>query len=68
MDMARQDTTRQDEGRDRERSGERMPTGVKVALFAVLGVIMLGALHLIMARGPAMLLDLAALSRSFLCF
>jgi hypothetical protein len=43
-----------------------IPTGVRRALLAVLGLILAGALYLVAVRGEALLLDLSAL-RAF-CF
>ena len=43
-----------------------LPGSVRRALFAVLGIVLAGALYLIAVRGEALLLDLSAL-RAF-CF
>ena len=50
----------------RDAARQLLPGGVRRALFAVLGLLLAGALYLIAVRGEALLLDLAAL-RAF-CF
>ncbi len=49
-----------------EAARQLLPRGVRRALFAVLGIVLAGALYLVAVRGEALLLDLAAL-RAF-CF
>jgi hypothetical protein len=41
--------------------------GVKVAAGAALGVVLLGAVYLYAVRGQALLLDLATMTRAWLC-
>jgi uncharacterized membrane protein len=45
-----------------------MPTRVRVAVFAAVAALMLGALYLVSVRGQALLLDLTALSQRVFCF
>jgi len=51
---------------ERDATRQLLPRGVRHTLFAVLGIVLAGALFLITVRGEALLLDLAAL-RAF-CF
>jgi hypothetical protein len=51
---------------ERGAARQLLPGGVRRALFAVLGIVLAGALYLFAVRGEALLLDLAAL-RAF-CF
>jgi hypothetical protein len=51
---------------ERATGRQLLPPAVRRALFAVLGVLLAGALYLVAVRGEALLLDLAAL-RAF-CF
>jgi hypothetical protein len=45
-----------------------MPAGVRLAVLAAAGVILVGALYLISVRGEALLLDLSALGARIFCF
>ena len=46
-----------------------MPTGVRRALLAALGLVLTGALYLIAVRGEALLADLSAFSQRIMaCF
>jgi hypothetical protein len=46
-----------------------MPAGVRRALFAVLGLVLAGALYLIAVRGEALLADLSVLGQRIIaCF
>jgi hypothetical protein len=48
---------------------QAMPARVRRALFAVLGVLLAGALYLIAVRGEALLADLSALGQGIIaCF
>ena len=49
-----------------EAARQQLPGGVRRVLFAVLGLLLAGALYLVAVRGEALLLDLTAL-RAF-CF
>jgi hypothetical protein len=51
-----------------DRGRDRMPAGVRRALFGVVGLVMAGALYLIAVRGQALLVDLSALSSRIFCF
>jgi hypothetical protein len=44
-----------------------MPSGVRLAVLAVVGIICLGALYLVSVRGEALLLDLSALGARIFC-
>lgn len=46
----------------------RMPTGIKFALLSTLALLITVAVYLAAVRGPAILLDLSGLARSFICF
>ena len=46
----------------------RMPSGIKFALLSTLALLVTGAVYLAAVRGPAILLDLTGLARSFICF
>jgi hypothetical protein len=52
---------------DREADRQAMPGAVRWAVFAVVGLALVGALYLVAVRGEALLLDLSALGRIF-CF
>jgi hypothetical protein len=54
----------QEAGRQRD----RMPAGVRRALFGAVGVVFAGALYLIAVRGEALLVDLSAFSQRIFCF
>jgi hypothetical protein len=45
-----------------------MPPTVRRALYAVLGIVLAGALYLIAVRGEALLADLSAFSQRIFCF
>lgn len=46
-----------------------MPAGVRRALFALVGLVLAGALYLIAVRGEALLADLSAFSQGVIaCF
>jgi hypothetical protein len=47
---------------------ERMPAGVRWALFGTVGVLLLSTLYLIAVRGEALLVDLQGLSQRIFCF
>ena len=47
---------------------DRMPAGVRHALFGAVGLLFVGALYLIAVRGEALLVDLSALSQRIFCF
>jgi hypothetical protein len=47
---------------------ERMPAGLRYAVFGAVGLLLTGALYLIAVRGEALLVDLAALSGRIFCF
>ena len=44
------------------------PRHLRLAGLAVLGIVTAGGLYLIAVRGPAMVMDLYAASKLFLCF
>ncbi|NWG88189.1 MAG: hypothetical protein HXY26_11910 [Hydrogenophilaceae bacterium] len=48
-------------------TGARTPGGVRALVWGVLGALGGGALYLLVVRGEALLLDLAALGRLVLC-
>jgi hypothetical protein len=52
----------------RSASSEAMPRGIRRAVFATVGLLLAGALYLIVVRGEAMLLDLQALGTKVWCF
>jgi hypothetical protein len=52
---------------DRETDRQAMPGAVRRAVFAAVGLALVGALYLVAVRGEALLLDLSALGRIF-CF
>jgi hypothetical protein len=49
-------------------SAQRMPRGLRRLLLALLGVLLAGASYLLVVRGEALLLDLAAVSQRIFCF
>jgi hypothetical protein len=51
-----------------DRARDRMPAGVRRALFGMVGLVLGGALYLIAVRGEALLVDLSALSQRIFCF
>ena len=52
-----------------EQARHAMPTGVRRALLAALGLVLTGALYLIAVRGEALLADLSAFSQRIMaCF
>jgi hypothetical protein len=53
-------------GRDMAR--QTMPTAVRWAVFAAVGLVFAGALYLVSVRGEALLLDLSALGQRIFCF
>jgi hypothetical protein len=59
-------TDTEDVVRDTGRS--LMPTGVRRALLAGVGLLLAGALYLVAVRGEALLLDLSAFSQRVFCF
>ena len=52
---------------DSDAGRQSMPSGVRWAVVAAIGLVLAGALYLVSVRGEAMLLDLSALGRIF-CF
>ncbi len=44
-----------------------LPKGVRRALYAISGLVLVGALYLIAVRGQALLLDLSAFSQRIFC-
>jgi hypothetical protein len=55
--------------READRAGQAMPRGVRNTLFAVVGVVLAGALYLIAVRGEALLADLSGLGQRIIaCF
>ena len=52
---------------DGETDRQAMPGAVRWAVFAAIGLALLGALYLVAVRGEALMLDLSALGRIF-CF
>jgi hypothetical protein len=52
----------------REVGRQLMPSGVRRALLAGVGLLLAGALYLVAVRGEALLLDLSALSQRVFCF
>jgi len=52
---------------DGDAGRQSMPSGVRWAVVAAIGLVLAGALYLVSVRGEAMLLDLSALGRIF-CF
>jgi hypothetical protein len=46
---------------------QSMPGGVRWAVLAAVGLVLVGAIYLVSVRGEALLLDLSALGRIF-CF
>ena len=57
-----------DGGVSAQTPGARMPTGIKFALLSTLALLLTVAVYLAAVRGPAILLDLTGLARSFICF
>jgi hypothetical protein len=53
-------------GRQAER--QSMPGGVRLAVFAAVGLMVGGALYLVSVRGEALLLDLSAIGQRIFCF
>jgi hypothetical protein len=45
-----------------------LPTGVRRALLAAVGLLLASAVYLVAVRGQALLLDLSALSQRVFCF
>ena len=45
-----------------------LPTGVRRALLAGVGLLLAGALYLVAVRGEALMLDLSAFSQRVFCF
>jgi len=52
---------------DERKAAAPMPSAVRWSLAGVLGVLLAGALYLIVVRGDALMLDLSKLGRVF-CF
>jgi hypothetical protein len=51
-----------------ETRDERMPRGVRLALTLALAALFTGALYLVVVRGEALLVDLAAFGSRLWCF
>jgi hypothetical protein len=49
-------------------AGARMPRGVRLALTLAIAALITGALYLVVVRGDALLVDLAALGSRLWCF
>ncbi len=49
-------------------AGEHVPSGLRNAVLAVGGVLVFGALYLIVLRGEAILVDLSTMTERFWCF
>ena len=47
---------------------DRMPAPLRYAVFGTLGLLMTGALYLIVVRGEALLIDLSGLAGRIFCF
>ena len=47
---------------------EGMPRGLRRLLLALLGILLAGAAYLLMVRGEALIIDLAAFSQRMFCF
>jgi len=45
-----------------------MPLGLRRLLLALLGILLAGAAYLLMVRGEALIIDLAAFSQRIFCF
>jgi len=45
-----------------------MPLSLKLTIAGALTVLVGGAVYLLMVRGPAMILDMAANAAAFICF
>lgn len=45
-----------------------MPLSLKLAIAGALTALVGGAVYLLMVRGPAMILDMAANAAAFICF
>ncbi len=72
LDRSRNGAAQGEEPHDEARAVGRarnapMPRAVRIVLFGALFLAMLGAIYLIIARGDALLVDLAKLGRGF-CF
>ncbi len=61
-------TTSSGQNDARVEASERMPRPVRVGLTAALATLMIGALYLVVVRGEALLVDLAALGERLWCF
>ena len=53
--------------RETDEARQRMPRGVRYAVFGVVGGLFLGALYLIAVRGQALLVDLSGLAQRLFC-
>ena len=51
-----------------ETRDDRMPRGVRIGLSLALAALFTGALYLVVVRGEALLVDLAALGNRLWCF
>jgi len=58
----------QSQMRETDAARDRMPAGVRLAVFGVVGLVFAGALYLIAVRGQALLVDLSGLSQRIFCF
>jgi hypothetical protein len=45
-----------------------MPRALRISLFAALGALLAGAAYLLVVRGEALIVDLAAVSQRIFCF
>jgi hypothetical protein len=59
--------TIQAQARETDEARQRMPHGVRYAVFGVVGGLFLGALYLIAVRGQALLVDLSGLAQRLFC-
>lgn len=59
--------TIQAHARETDEARQRMPQGVRFAVFGVVGGLFLGALYLIAVRGQALLVDLSGLAQRLFC-
>jgi|SoiMethySBSTD1v2_1073268.scaffolds.fasta_scaffold1119233_1 hypothetical protein len=66
--MAQQSPTVATPSAERQAPSPSMPRALRISLFAALGALLAGAAYLLVVRGEALIVDLAAVSQRIFCF